>query len=91
MRTLPTLPSLSKRRHGVVLLSGIKNGGLARRLENLFPEREFFMRSQGSVRFIKVSSRLQKTVAGGVVLALLVWAISMGVMSWMQYLSLIHI
>ena len=43
------------------------------------------MRSQGSVRFIKVSSRLQKTVAGGVVLALLVWAISMGVMSWMQY------
>ena len=43
------------------------------------------MRSQGSVRFIKVSSRLQKTVAGGVVIALLVWAISMGVMSWMQY------
>ncbi len=43
------------------------------------------MRSQGNVRFIKVSSRLQKMVAGGVVVALLVWAISMGVMSWLQY------
>ena len=43
------------------------------------------MRSQGNVRFIKVTSRVQKLVAGGIVAALLVWAISMGVMSWLQY------
>ena len=43
------------------------------------------MRSQGQVRFIKVSSRVQKLAAAGVVVALLVWAISMGVMSYLQY------
>lgn len=43
------------------------------------------MRSQGQVRFIKVSSRVQKLAAAGVVGALLVWAISMGVMSYLQY------
>lgn len=35
------------------------------------------MRSQGQVRFIKLSSRLQMTVAGAVALALLVWAVTM--------------
>lgn len=50
-----------------------------------FPDREFFMRSQGQVRFIKVSSRVQKLAAAGVVVALLVWAVSMGVMSYLQY------
>lgn len=43
------------------------------------------MRSQGQVRFIKVSSRVQKLAAGGVVMALLAWAVSMGVMSYLQY------
>ncbi|WP_199801185.1 M23 family metallopeptidase [Parerythrobacter jejuensis] len=43
------------------------------------------MRSQGQVRFIKVSSRMQKIAASVVVIALLVWAISMAVMSWTQY------
>ena len=28
------------------------------RLQHWFPDREFFMRSQGHVRFIKVSSRV---------------------------------
>ena len=63
------------------------DGGIARRIADLFPEREFFMRSQGNVRFIKVTSRTQKLVAGGIVVALLAWAISMGVMSWLQYRS----
>jgi hypothetical protein len=31
----------------------------------LFPDREFFMRSQGQVRFIKISSRLQIGAARG--------------------------
>lgn len=43
------------------------------------------MRSQGQVRFIKVSSRLQKMAATAVVAALLVWIVSMGVMSFLQY------
>lgn len=43
------------------------------------------MRSQGQVRFIKVSSRIQKVAVAAVVMALLVWAISMGTMSWLQY------
>ncbi|MXP30907.1 peptidoglycan DD-metalloendopeptidase family protein [Erythrobacter jejuensis] len=54
-------------------------------MANWFPDREFFMRSQGQVRFIKVSSRMQKIAASVVVIALLVWAISMAVMSWTQY------
>lgn len=63
----------------------LENGGFAARVANWFPDREFFMRSQGQVRFIKVSSRVQKLVAAGVVAALVVWAVSMGVMSYLQY------
>ncbi|MXO55662.1 peptidoglycan DD-metalloendopeptidase family protein [Altererythrobacter gangjinensis] len=43
------------------------------------------MRSQGQVRFIKISSGMQKAVAALVVAALLGWAISMVVMAWSQY------
>ena len=43
------------------------------------------MRSQGQVRFIKISSRLQMTAAGGVAALLLVWLVSMAVMAWGQY------
>lgn len=52
-------------------------GSWIQRLRAWFPDREFFMRSQGQVRFIKVSSRLQMTVAGAVAALLLVWLISM--------------
>jgi murein DD-endopeptidase MepM/ murein hydrolase activator NlpD len=67
------------------LYNKLDNSGFAARVANWFPDREFFMRSQGQVRFIKVSSRVQKLAAAGVVGALLVWAISMGVMSYLQY------
>ncbi|GAA4642159.1 hypothetical protein GCM10023115_04090 [Pontixanthobacter gangjinensis] len=60
-------------------------GGMASRLADWFPDREFFMRSQGQVRFIKISSGMQKAVAALVVAALLGWAISMVVMAWSQY------
>lgn len=60
-------------------------GGLGRRLRNWFPEREFFMRSQGQVRFIKISSRVQVAAAGAVVVALLAWGGSMGAMAWSRY------
>ncbi len=54
------------------------------RLRSWFPEREFFMRSHGQVRFIKVTSRAQMTVAGIAAGALLVWAVSMGGMAIYQ-------
>lgn len=43
------------------------------------------MRSQGQVRFVKISSKLQMTAAGAVVSLALVWAVSMGVMAWNKY------
>ena len=43
------------------------------------------MRSQGQVRFIKISSRVQMIGAGVVLALLLGWGISMGAMAWTQY------
>ena len=50
-----------------------------------FPDREFFMRSQGQVRFIKISSRVQMGAAALVLALLLGWGISMGAMAWSNY------
>jgi murein DD-endopeptidase MepM/ murein hydrolase activator NlpD len=62
---------------------GIVNFGKARtRLLAWFPEREFFMRSQGRVRFIKISSRLQMAAASGLVLLLAGWGVAMGVVAF---------
>jgi len=52
------------------------------RLAEWFPDREFFMRSHGEVRFIKLSSRLQLRVAGAVVGVLALWLVSLAVMGW---------
>ena len=60
-------------------------GGWNARLRDWFPDREFFMRSQGQVRFIKISSRVQIFAAAVVALATLVWAISFVAMGWSQY------
>lgn len=63
----------------------IPAGGWGDRLRRWFPDREFFMRSQGQVRFIKISSRVQ-IIAAVVALALLLgWGVSMGAMAWSQY------
>jgi len=43
------------------------------------------MRSQGQVRFIKVSSRLQMTAAGVVVALALVWLVSLAAMALVQF------
>lgn len=43
------------------------------------------MRSQGQVRFIKISSKVQIVAAAVVALATLVWAISFLAMGWSQY------
>ena len=43
------------------------------------------MRSQGQVRFITVTSRMQMIAAALVALALIGWALTMAVMTWTQY------
>ncbi len=43
------------------------------------------MRSDGQVRFITISSRVQMSAAGIAAAALLTWGGSMGAMSWMQW------
>ncbi len=62
-------------------------GGLPARLRTWFPDREFFMRSQGQVRFIKLSSRLQMTTAALVAGLALVWLISLAAMGASHYFS----
>ena len=62
-------------------------GRVTTRLRTWFPDREFFMRSQGQVRFIKVSSRTQMFAAGGVAALLLVWALTMAAMALSSFVS----
>ena len=38
-------------------------GGLFARVDNMFTDREFFMRTNGQVRFLTISARLQKRIA----------------------------
>ena len=62
----------------------------AQRMETWFPEREFFMRSQGQVRFIKISAALQKRTAALALTASVAFVGAMGVMSVLQYQSSIE-
>jgi murein DD-endopeptidase MepM/ murein hydrolase activator NlpD len=61
--------------------------GVIERMRTLFPEREFFMRSQGQVRFIKVSSRLQMIAVGMVALLLLAWVSTLATVTISHILS----
>ncbi len=63
----------------------ISVGGLMGRLRRWFPEREFFMRSQGQVRFITVTSKMQIAAAAVVFAVMGGWGASMGVMAVSQY------
>ncbi|MDG5748127.1 M23 family metallopeptidase [Qipengyuania sp. XHP0207] len=54
-------------------------------MRNWFPDREFFMRSQGQVRFITISSRVQIIAAAAALAILSIWVISMAVAGWTQY------
>ena len=47
------------------------------RIRRHFPEREFIMRSEGHVRYLRISSRLQMTVATIVAALLLAWVSTM--------------
>ena len=79
----PTQGSKTKGR--VVLDNNIAQGGRIARIKSWFPDREFFMRSEGQVRFITISSRVQMTAAAIAVAVLFVWAVSMAVAGWAQY------
>ena len=60
-------------------------GAVVDRARSLFPEREFFMRSQGQVRFITITSRMQLIAAALVVALLLGWTTSVAVAAFSQY------
>src|SRR3990167_9100442 len=60
-------------------------GDWLNRLRTWFPDRELIMRSQGQVRFIKITGRVQMLVAAAVVTALVAWGLSLAVMGWLQY------
>ena len=79
-------PHKEKKGLGVVL-KNLAVGDLQGRLRSCFPDREFFMRSQGQVRFIKISSRLQLIAAGLAAALLLAWLVSMAAMAISQYSS----
>ena len=64
-----------------VVLQKIANRALSQRLRTWFPDREFFMRSQGQVRFIKLSSRVQICAAAALSALALAWLATMAVMT----------
>ena len=68
-------------------MKGSAVGGWQQRLRMWFPDREFFMRSQGRVRFIKISSRVQVTAALFTALMLLAWLATMASVAVSHYLS----
>ena len=51
----------------------ITRQGLKARLDHMFTDREFFMRSHGQVRFLTISAKLQKRVFYSVAAALACW------------------
>ena len=77
---------VSHQRLGVVL-QNLTVSGVRDRLRSWFPDREFFMRSQGQVRFIKLSAKVQMVGATVLATLLLVWLISVAGMALSQYLS----
>ncbi|MEP7221243.1 MAG: M23 family metallopeptidase [Novosphingobium sp.] len=65
----------------MVALQQIASRALSQRLRTWFPDREFFMRSQGQVRFIKLSSRVQICAAAALCALVLAWLVTMAVMT----------
>lgn len=51
--------------------------GAAMRVRGWFPEREFIMRSEGHVRYLRITSRLQMSAAAIVAGLLLAWVLTM--------------
>lgn len=49
--------------------------GWQNRISGWFIDREFFMRANGQVRFLKISAKLQRRVAGVIALVIGIWAV----------------
>jgi murein DD-endopeptidase MepM/ murein hydrolase activator NlpD len=62
-------------------------GAVTTRLRSWFPDREFFMRSHGQVRFITITSRMQIAAVAVVLAVAASWGISLGVMAFSHYHS----
>ncbi|GGC04544.1 peptidase M24 [Novosphingobium endophyticum] len=60
-------------------------GALLKRFRAKFPDREFIMRSQGQVRFIRLSSGMQLGALGIATLLLTAWGGSMGAMAFERW------
>jgi murein DD-endopeptidase MepM/ murein hydrolase activator NlpD len=61
--------------------------GAAMRVRGWFPEREFIMRSEGHVRYLRITSRFQITAAAIVAALLLAWIMTMAAVaigSWLE-------
>lgn len=52
------------------------------RVQGWFPDREFFMRSRGQVRFVTITSKMQMLAAGGALAVALAWGGSVAVMGF---------
>ena len=56
----------------------LSRAAIESRLRSWFPDREFFMRSEGQVRFIRISGQLQRRAAAGAVVLALAWVVTLG-------------
>lgn len=72
---------------GGAALKIFTSGTLWDRLKAMFPDREFIMRSQGQVRFIKVTTRFQLTASAIVCGLLLIWLATMIAMSASSFMT----
>lgn len=63
---------------------------LVERVRSWFPDREFFMRSNGHVRFMRISAQFQIRIAGAIAAALLLWVLMMGWMVASQAIAAYH-
>jgi len=61
--------------------------GAALRIRGAFPEREFIMRTEGRVRYLRISARLQMTAAGIVAALLLAWVVTMAAVAIGSFLE----
>jgi murein DD-endopeptidase MepM/ murein hydrolase activator NlpD len=61
--------------------------GAGLRIRAAFPEREFIMRTEGRVRYLRISARLQMTVAGIVATLLLAWIVTMAAVAISSFLE----
>jgi murein DD-endopeptidase MepM/ murein hydrolase activator NlpD len=61
--------------------------GAILRIRGWFPEREFIMRTEGHVRYVRISSRLQMTGAAIVAGLLLAWVLTMAAVALSSFLE----